>query len=220
MTQILDSTLIADYLQKNPHFFNEHAALLADIQLTSPLLGKAISLHERQIEIIREKNKGLELRIAEMVRIARENDTLMHRLQKWTCSILKVAKDSVRPNTLVSELQSIFSIPLATLRLWNVDSQYAEEWFVQDVSEAIRIFAQGLQVPYCGKNNDFEASHWFDEGASIKSIALIPLRTDTEPFGLLVLGSPDETRFRSDMATDFLSEISKTASAALLCLTT
>ncbi|MDL2284733.1 DUF484 family protein [Oxalobacter sp. OttesenSCG-928-P03] len=220
MTQNLDSTTIAAYLQDNPNFFNDHAELLADIQLTSPLLGKAISLQERQIEIIREKNKGLELRIAELVRIARENDTLMHRIQEWTRSILKVELEADRTKTLVSELQSIFSIPLATLRLWNINDTYKEEWFAQDVSEAIRIFTQGLQVPYCGKNNDFEASRWFDANASIESLALIPLKTDAETFGLLVLGSPDETRFRSDMATDFLSEISKTASAALLCLTT
>lgn len=218
MTQNLDSSIIAAYLQDNPHFFNEHAELLADIQLTSPLLGRAISLHERQIEIVREKNKGLELRIAELVRIARDNDTLMHRIQEWTRAILKIQQDSDRAKTLVSELQTIFSIPQATLRLWDIDEQYANEWFAQDVSEAIRIFAQGLQAPYCGKNNDFEASHWFDESDSIESIALIPLKTETDTFGLLVLGSPDAARFRADMATDFLSEISQTASAALMCL--
>lgn len=218
MTQNLDSTIIAAYLQDNPHFFHEHAELLADIQLTSPLLGKAISLHERQIEIVREKNKGLELRIAELVRIARDNDTLMHRIQEWTRAILKVQQDADRAQTLVSELQSIFSIPQATLRLWNINEQYAGEWFAQDVSEAIQIFAQGLQAPFCGKNNDFEASHWFGEPVSIESIALIPLKTNSDTFGLLVLGSPDEARFRADMATDFLSEISQTASAALMCL--
>ncbi len=218
MTQNLDSTIIAAYLQDNPHFFNEHAELLADVQLTSPLLGKAISLHERQIEIVREKNKGLELRIAELVRIARDNDTLMHRIQEWTRAILKVRQESDRVKTLVSELQTIFSIPQATLRLWDIDESYANEWFAQDVSEAIRIFAQGLQAPYCGKNNDFEASRWFGESASIESIALIPLKSETATFGLLVLGSPDAARFRADMATDFLSEISRTASAALMCL--
>jgi len=218
MTQNLDSSIIAAYLQDNPDFFNEHAELLADIQLTSPLLGRAISLHERQIEIVRKKNKGLELRIAELVRIARDNDSLMHRIQEWARAILKVQQNADRVQTLISELQSVFSVPEATLRLWNTREPYAEEWFTQDVSEAIRIFVQGLLAPYCGKNNDFEASRWLGESASIKSIALIPLRTETDTFGLLVLGSSDEARFRADMATDFLSEISRTASAALMCL--
>ncbi len=219
MTQNPDSALIAAYLQDNPNFFNEHAELLANIHLASPLLGRAISLQERQIEIIREKNKGLELRIAELVRIARDNDTLMYGIQEWTRAILKVELEADRPQALISELQSIFSIPHATLRLWEIDESYAEEWFTQDISESIRIFAQGLPAPYCGKNNDFEASRWFGEAISAESVALIPLKTETGTFGLLVLGSPDETRFRSDMATDFLSEISRTASAALMCLT-
>jgi len=49
---------------------------------------------------------------------------------------------------------------------------------------------------------------------------MLPLRVGAAPeaFGLLVLGSPDPSRFSADMATDFLSRISETASAALACL--
>ena len=56
--------------------------------------------------------------------------------------------------------------------------------------------------------------------SSIQSIAMLPLRVDGAPhaFGLLVLGSPDPARFTSDMATDFLTRIGETASAALTCL--
>jgi uncharacterized protein YigA (DUF484 family) len=219
MIQHLDSATVAAYLQNNPDFFNEQVELLANIHLTSPLIGKAISLHERQIEIMRGKNKALEIRIAELVRIARENDVLMHRIQEWTRAILKAEKNEDRAETIVSGLQSVFSIPHATLRLWHLDASYTTAWFSRDVSEAIRILTDGMQAPYCGKNDDFEASRWFGEDIAIKSIALIPLKTDAAPFGLLVLGSPDETRFRADMATDFLSEIAKTASTALMCLT-
>ena len=54
-----------------------------------------------------------------------------------------------------------------------------------------------------------------------KSMALIPLRTDpsdaTTPatFGMLVLASPDPTRYTADMGTDFLARIGEVASAAL-----
>ncbi|MCM1129275.1 MAG: DUF484 family protein [Alistipes senegalensis] len=218
MKQDIDSAAIAAWLQENPEFFNEQAELLSRIRLVSPVIGKTISLHDRQIEIIREKNKGLERRIAELIRIARDNDTLMRHIQKWTRAILKAKGGADRPRILLSELQSIFTIPHATLRLWNLDETYAGEWFTQGISESIRIFAQGLQAPYCGKNNDYEASRWLEEAASIASVALVPLRTENGTFGLLVLGSPDETRFRADMATDFLSEMAQTASAALACL--
>lgn len=217
MKQDIDSAEVAAWLQANPEFFNEQAELLSRLRLVSPVIGKTISLHDRQIEVIREKNKGLERNLAELIRIARDNDTLLRHIQKWTRAILKSNNDADRPQTLISELQSIFTIPHATLRLWNLDETYAEKWFTQDVSESIRIFAQGLQAPYCGKNNDYEASRWL-KAEAIASIALVPLRTETGTFGLLVLGSPDETRFRADMATDFLSEIAQTASAALTCL--
>jgi uncharacterized protein YigA (DUF484 family) len=77
-----------------------------------------------------------------------------------------------------------------------------------------------LTAPFCGQNNDFEAATWLEEGASVQSIAMLPLRngTETEAFGLLVLGSPDASRFTSDMGTEFLSQIADTASAALTCL--
>ena len=217
MKQDIDSAEVAAWLQANPEFFNEQAELLSRLRLVSPVIGKTISLHDRQIEVIREKNKGLERNLAELIRIARDNDTLLRHIQKWTRAILKSNSDADRPRTLISELQSIFTIPHATLRLWNLDETYADKWFTQDVSESIRIFAQGLQAPYCGKNNDYEASRWL-KAEAIASIALVPLRTETGTFGLLVLGSPDETRFRADMATDFLSEIAQTASAALICL--
>ena len=93
MTQDLNPSIIAKYLQNNPHFFNDYPEILANIRLTSPVIGKTISLHERQIEVIREKNKNLELHIAELIRIARDNDTLTFRIQKWVHSILKAKED-------------------------------------------------------------------------------------------------------------------------------
>ncbi len=218
MTQDLNPSIIAKYLQNNPHFFNDYPEILANIRLTSPVIGKTISLHERQIEVIREKNKNLELHIAELIRIARDNDTLTFRIQKWVHSILKAKEDVDRISTIVSELKSIFSIPYVTIRLWNINSKYHQEWFTKDISEDIQLFTQNLLEPYCGKNNDYAASNWLGDQTTIASVALIPLKSDTETFGLLVLGSPDEARFRSDMATDFLSEIAKTASAALINL--
>ena len=63
---------IADYLVQHPHFFEEHAELLAKIKLTSPIMGRSISLQERQMEIVREKLKVLELRLSDLMRVAQE----------------------------------------------------------------------------------------------------------------------------------------------------
>ncbi|HAJ14135.1 MAG TPA: DUF484 domain-containing protein, partial [Comamonadaceae bacterium] len=57
---------IANYLVNTPDFFERHADLLAAVQLTSPHGHRAVSLQERQAEMLREKIRGLELRAAEM----------------------------------------------------------------------------------------------------------------------------------------------------------
>ena len=64
-----------------------------------------------------------------------------------------------------------------------------------------------------------EAVRWLQEPMLAASLALIPLRagkqSDAQAFGLLVLASPDASRYQDDMATDYLEHIGKMASAAL-----
>ena len=85
------------------------------------------------------------------------------------------------------------------------------------MSEDVRSFASSLTLPYCGANTGFEAASWFEDPASVVSLALLPLRhsTASEAFGMLVLGSPDPTRYSADMGTEFLARLGEVASAAL-----
>ena len=53
-------TTSPNYLANTPGFFERHAELLAAVQLTSPHGQRAVSLQERQMEMLREKIKGLE----------------------------------------------------------------------------------------------------------------------------------------------------------------
>jgi len=216
----MNSNDIARYLEDNPHFFEEHAELLASVRLSSPLLGRAVSLQERQMEVLREKIRAQELHLAELLRVAQDNDAIGERFQHWTRDLLQARNDVDLPHVLISGLQSIFAVPHATLRLWNVAPAFAHTWFAAPVSEDARLFSNSLDVPFCGPNNDFEVSAWLEEAAAVQSLALLPLRTEAsaDAFGLLVLGSPDPERFSADMAIDFLSRIGATASAALACL--
>lgn len=220
MTYELDSNAIADFLLAHPHFFEEHSELLARVKLTSPLAGRTVSLQERQMEVLREKNRTMELRLAELVRIAQENDAITQKMLNWTQSLLQARNDVDLPHVLVNGLQTIFGVPSTTLRLWGVAPDYAHTWFAAEVSEDARLFCTGLNAPYCGPNQEFEAASWLEDGEQVRSLAMIALRADpgAPAFGLLVLGSPDPERFGADMATDFLAKIGETASAALACL--
>jgi uncharacterized protein YigA (DUF484 family) len=220
MTLPLDSSTVAAYLLKHPEFFQEQSALLTQIQVASPVTGRTISLQERQLEVMRDKYKALELRLSEFVRTAQNNDVLIHKFHDWTQSLLMARNDVDLPHVLINSLRTNFTVPHATLRLWRVAPEYAHTWFVNDVSEDAQIFSNSLAAPYCGLNNDFEVVAWLEEGHDVQSIAILPLRLERsrETFGLLVLGSPDPERFAANMATDFLIQISETASAALACL--
>lgn len=216
----MDSNAVADYLLANPKFFEEHAELLSQVRLSSALGGRTLSLQERQMDVLRDKLKGMELRLAELMRIGQENDRITHNFQAWTRELLLARNDVDLPHTLATGLKSIFGVPHVTLRLWGVAEEFAHTWFAAAVSDDVRLFTSSLSEPFCGPNNDFEAVSWLEDAPAIQSVALLPLRLDGAPeaFGLLVLGSPDADRFTADMGTDFLSNIAQTAAAALASL--
>ena len=213
----LESTAVAAYLANHPDFFEEHSELLGAVKLTSGFSGRAISLQERQMEVLREKHKALEMKLAALLRNGNENDQIAGKFHQWTCSLLASRHDTELPRILVDGLRQRFDVSQATLRLWSVAAPHAQAWFAAPASDDIRIFANGLDTPFCGPNNDFEAATWLDDPAAVTSIAMLPLRAPgaQQAFGLLVLGSPDAQRFSETMSTDFLTRFAGTASAAL-----
>jgi hypothetical protein len=211
---------IANYLANTPDFFSRHAQLLAAVQLSSPHGTRAVSLQERQAEMLREKIKALEHRIMDMVRHGNENMVITERIHRWAKSLLLVQSTRALPATLVAELQSQFMVPQVALKLWDIDERYGEEPFAQGVSEDAKSFAASLTQPYCGLASGLEPVRWLDDPGTAMSIALIPLRPGAingpgAAFGMLVLASPDPQRFESGLATDFLERIAELASAAL-----
>ncbi|MDC8784635.1 DUF484 family protein [Roseateles koreensis] len=215
---------IAEFLLRTPSFFERHAELLATVQLTHPLGQRAVSLQERQAEMLRDKIKGLEFKIIEMIRNGQENVAIADRLHRWTKRLMQTSRAADLPEVLLHELRHHFMIPLAGLRLWDVAPAFADAEFAQAVSADVKSFANSLSQPYCGVNSGFEAARWLSgqEGApatgAAASIALIPLMPAEEgrkSFGLLVLGSPDPTRYTAEMGTEFLQRVGDIASAAL-----
>ena len=209
---------IANYLAASPGFFERHAELLGSIQLTSPHGQRAVSLQERQMEMLRDKIKGLERQIIEMVRHGQDNAGIADKLHRWTRALMLTANAADLPGVLVRELKHQFMIPQGAVRVWGGADAFAGLPFAARVGDEVRSFATSLAVPYCGANAGFEAAQWLDDPAHVQSMALIALRHDGSPaaaFGLLVLASPDPTRYTADMGTEFLARIGEVASAAL-----
>jgi len=211
---------IAQYLVNEPGFFERHAQLLAGVQLASPHGGRAVSLQERQAEMLREKIKALEHRLMDMIRHGNENMVIADRLHRWVRDLFLVQDARELPRRIVDGLHGQFLVPQVAIRVWEVDLAYTEEWFARGVSADVRSFASSLTQPYCGVNSGFEPVQWVPDPQAVMSLALVPLRAGAinspgPAFGLLVLASPDPQRFESGMGTEFLERIAELASAAL-----
>lgn len=208
---------IANYLANTPDFFERHAGLLAAIQLTSPHGQRAVSLQERQAEMLREKIKGLELKAVEMIRHGQDNSAIAERLQQWTLALLTVRNEESLPEVAARELARQFNVPQVAIKVWDVAPTYADRVYALGASDNVKSFATSLVRPYCGANPGLEAASWLAEPSAVASISLVPLRVEVgaPAFGLLVLASPDAQRFTTDMGTEFLERIGELVSAAL-----
>ena len=208
---------IANFLANTPDFFERHAEVLATVQLSSGHGTRAVSLQERQASMLREKIKGLETRVVEMIRHGQDNVAIADKLQSWTRTLLQTAQARELPAAIVAGITSGFEIPQAAIKVWRVNGIFSDESFVTGVSDDARSFAESLSAPYCGVNSGFEAVSWLPDATTAVSLALVPLRPASgEPVaGLLVLASPDAERFQADMGTDFLERLGELAGAAL-----
>lgn len=211
---------IAQFLLNTPEFFERHAEVLAGVQLTSPHGKRAVSLQERQAEMLRDKIKHLELRNAQMIRFGHENVHIAHAMHDWTCALLPLQAANELPAVMIERMQTLFDVPQMALRVWNINPHWAAEPFAQAVSDEAKAFAESLTKPYCGPNRQLEVAGWLPDPDAAVSVALLPLRlteaTDESPvFGLMVLASDQADRFTPDMGTDFLERMAELAAAGL-----
>ncbi len=211
---------IANYLVNTPDFFQRHALLLSTVQFTSPHSHRAVSLQERQAEMLREKIKLLEQRIMEMIRNGTENVMLSDKVLRWALTLFQTTDVQQMPDQIVQGIRHQFSVPQVGIRVWDVAPDHLGQDFASGVSDDAKLFASSLMEPFSGLNTGFEAVGWLETPFTVTSLALIPLRpggagSSGPAFGMLVLGSPDAHRFNSGMGTEFLSRIGELASAAL-----
>lgn len=205
---------IADFLQNHPEFFDQHAEVFAALHVPHPHATRAISLGERQILTLRERNRALEWQLNELINEANSNETIGDHVSQWCARLLGESDPKRLPGEIALGLAEQFDLNHVGLRLWNLAGQPATGYGAP-VSQDVRDFADSLKVPYCGNETSFEAVDWLD--AKPQSVALIALRLDADApsVGLLVLGSDDPTRFHPEMGTVFLEAIGRLASAAL-----
>lgn len=205
---------VADFLKANPDFLIRNPGILAFIKLPEQSSGNVASLHERQVQTMREKVKLLEHRTVEMTHAAVENQAIINNLQTITRSLLTVKNAVDLPAVLVEQIKKQFVVPIVRLQLWNQGDA---------VSEEDQTLVSNMHSLYCGfAENAPTLSVFQGEEVAPRSVVLIPLRVGVNPeaFGCLGFGSPDKDRFSPTLETDFLNTLAETACAALSRLQT
>jgi uncharacterized protein YigA (DUF484 family) len=203
---------VAEYLEKNPHFFERHPELLTRLYLPDPHAGRgAISLTERQVLAMREKIQRLEGKLAELFSYGEENDVIGERMHQLTLSLVRAADFEAIATALNWHLTENFLIPHVCVCM------FADP--PSDTDAALKALACKLQKPYCGEPARLEnAGLAFGAFApQIGSCAIVPLRGKKSdvPLGLIALGSEDQARFHEGVGTLHLERLGDLVFAAL-----
>ncbi|MBA3996861.1 MAG: DUF484 domain-containing protein [Candidatus Accumulibacter sp.] len=207
---------VAHYLQHNPQFFEHYAELVSQIVIPHPHGGRTISITERQMLTLRDKNKQLEGKMGELLQFGEENDTISEKMHRLGVAMIAAGTFQSVLHTLNFHLRDDFAIPHVALRLWDRPAGADELPEFADVSEELQVFAETLGQPYCGSTAGFETSSWFGEASThVRSQALIALRNGGGTIGMIALGSEDAQRFYAGMGTLYLERLGEMASAAL-----
>ena len=211
---------VAAFLQDNPNFFNQYADLLAHISVPHPHGGRTISLTERQMLTMRDKNRQAEAKLSELISFGEANDGISEKIHRLAVGMIAAETFQAVIHLLNFHLRDDFAVPHVALRLWDKPEEIEDLPEFAAVSEELQVFAETLGRPYCGSTAGFGTASWFGEHAAhIRSQALIALRNGGGTIGMIALGSEDAQRFYADMGTLYLERLGEMVSAALARVT-
>jgi uncharacterized protein YigA (DUF484 family) len=212
----LNADQVAEFLRQNPGFFENHVDILMNLQVPHPHGGRAVSISERQLIAVREKAKLLEDKLRELIQFGEENDALGEKVQRLACRLMDAPSLDATLDTLYLDFLDHFAVPHVAVRLWSVAEENPDTKEFAPVAAEMREFVERMTAPYCGHHAVYESQSWFGEAAPhVKSFALVQLRNEGVPFGVVALASEDPKRFYPEMGTLYLARIGDLVSHAL-----
>jgi len=223
INQIIDEQEIALYLANHTDFFQRHTNLLAGLDLPYDSAGGTVSLVERQMGVLRDKNRKLDRQMRELVTVAKANHELSEKIHQLALRMITANGLEEVIERVEASLRSDFGGSDSVVVLFHDPSdiiQSQDTRFLRHLprnNPGLQPFATFLDQaqPRCGRARDAQLDFLFpDHSMEIGSMALIPLGEDAR-IGLMAVGSHDTDRFHPGMSTDFLERIGDLVSAAL-----
>lgn len=215
-TRLTDEEVIS-YLRLDPDFFQRHANLLSELNLPHES-GAAVSLIERQVAILRERNMNMRRRMNELIEAAKENETLFEKIRTLTLELLHVdgwhALNEILATYVLADFQADFvccHLPDLGVKLDHLRSHPGElphERYVSSnrpVCAALRTDELDLLFPVQQHDGDGSA-------------VLAPLMLNGQS-GCLAIGSRNSGYFSPDMDTLFVTYIAEVLTRVVQRLT-
>ena len=208
---------VAAWLRDHTDFFQGRQELLELLQLPDPR-GNAVSLLERQAQILRERNQGLRERLNNLLAVARDNDVLFEKTRQLVLTLVEARNAEQLLSSLVRVLQQDFGADAVSVLVYDRDMEITGELRGQvrclaeaDLHEALQLLLRNGKA-ICGVLRQVELEELFPHHAEqVASAAMVPLTWQGQQ-GLLAIGSFDAHHFRSSLGTLFISHIGEVLS--------
>ena len=217
--QLATDLELISLIRENSDILQRHPELLAVLEVPHET-GKAVSLIERQVGVLREKIQMQDDRLRELMDVARDNERLAQSRHGLALNLLSSHDLDDVVSTVLDVLSNQLAADFAVVKLFSDDQSridLSSGLFVDASDEALNAFKTMLEHKntVCGKATKEQKNFLFGEIAdSIRSVAIIPLVAGAN-LGLIGLGSNDVNRFNPSMGTDFLAQIGELISASL-----
>lgn len=201
---------IVRYLRDHPAFFEAHEDVLAGMILSHES-GTAVSLIERQVQILREQKEEQKRQLQSLISTAHNNEKLNNNVNGLILALLDASSLDDVLNVIEQRIRADFEADAVVVKLLASGSDLLEgheeliSW--QQPALVIGEKVMSARQPVCGSFNTEQMQALFDD-ADILSAGVVPLAEDENSkncYGIIAIGSYDPQRFRSDMGTLFLS---------------
>lgn len=210
----LTAAQVADYLRAKPDFFLDQDELLADLSLPHES-GKAISLLERQVNILRGRGNEARQKLGLLLNNARNNDQLFDTTRNLILALLRSESAAEVANIAQDQLSDLENIDYCEVILLDgKSSPNARSESLEVLTEKFKDVFR-LKTTHCGALPKDDISFLFGESTNASSTALCPIIENGEIFALLALGNDDEDYFNLDLDTLFLDFIGEVIGAIL-----
>lgn len=207
------------YLRNHPGFFLANEDLLAELKLSHRPGGKAVSLLERQVELLRERNMDMRNRLSNLLDTAQRNDQLFERSKSLILALLEARRPEELSATLCQRLVNDFEpVDSASLILFTDPSRYGSSQLRVESPEQAQRQIGGLlrgHKAVCGVLRPDELRFLFGKsGEEMGSAALMPISPGSVN-GVIAIASRNPEHFRSSMGTLFLDYIAEVVNRTL-----